>query len=361
MRRIAILGAGGFIGNRAVEMLHLGGGFEVVPVVRRASGLALPCRFDLPARIADGFDRAALARAFGGCEGVIVALAGDRRTIIDTLAPVYRAAEQAGVRRIVYLSSASVHGQSPAPGTDETSPLSRRQPLAYNSARIEAERRLLRLRRNGAVEVVLLRPGIVHGPRSQWTGGLADELLSGRACLVDGGLGICNAIYVDNVVHAIRLALDARDADGEALLIGDEEIVSWRDFYRPVADALGIDIDRLPQGVEAASPSLATRIRRSDPVQHAITRLPKPLREGLRAAYRASRPAAEAPARGPPEISIERAMLHRCAWKLPWEKARRMLGYRPLISFDEGCRRSVAWLAFAGYPAPAAERTSHAA
>jgi 2-alkyl-3-oxoalkanoate reductase len=361
MRRIAILGAGGFIGNRAVEMLHLGGVAEVVPVVRRASGLALPCRFDLPVQVADGFDEKALARAFAGCEAVLVALAGDRRTIVGTLAPIYHAAEQAGVRRIVYLSTASVHGQAPAPGTDETSPLSRRQPLAYNAAKIEAERRLLRLRRSGTVEVVLLRPGIVHGPRSQWIGGLADELLSRQACLVDGGLGICNAVYVDNVVHAIRLALDVPAADGEAFLIGDGEELRWRDFYRPVAEAFGIDIDRLPQGIEPRPASFVTGLRRSRPVQRALRRLPKPLREGLRAAWRANRPSATSAIPAAPEISLEQSLLHRCSYKLPWEKARRMLGYEPPVSFEEGCRRSIAWLAFAGYPVISAEDVSDAA
>ena len=72
-----------------------------------------------------------------------------------------------------------------------------------------AERRLRELRQGGPVELVVLRPAIVHGPRSAWTGGFADELLAGTAYLVEGGRGICNAAYVDNVVHAVRLASSA--------------------------------------------------------------------------------------------------------------------------------------------------------
>ena len=63
MVRMAILGAGGFIGNRAVEMLHLGGRFEVIPVVRTAQSLALASRFELDSRVADGRDKAALGVA----------------------------------------------------------------------------------------------------------------------------------------------------------------------------------------------------------------------------------------------------------------------------------------------------------
>jgi hypothetical protein len=43
-------------------------------------------------------------------------------------------------------------------------------------------------------------------------------------------------------------------------------------------------------------------------------------------------------------------LLHRCQYKLPHDKAARMLGYAPVVSFEEACRRTIGWLAFAGYP-----------
>ena len=57
------------------------------------------------------------------------------------------------MRRLVYVSSASVHGQAPVPGTNEDSPVKRRQPIAYNNAKAWAERRLLALRASGSVEL----------------------------------------------------------------------------------------------------------------------------------------------------------------------------------------------------------------
>src|SRR5439155_23680403 len=110
---------------------------------------------------------------------------------------------------------------------------------------VRAERRLLELRRSGKLEVVILRPGIVFGPRSQWTGGFADELLAGTACLVEGGHGICNSAYIDNVMHAIQLAIDAANADCRAYLIVDAEKITWAQFCKPIADALGFDLVEL--------------------------------------------------------------------------------------------------------------------
>lgn len=349
---VAVLGASGFIGNRIVEMMHLGKGWDVRPVVRRSSGLVLASRFGLEGRIADGRDSDALAAAFHGCDLVIHALAGDARTITGTIQPVYRAAARARCRRLIYLSSAMVHGQAPARDSDEHSPLPVGQALEYNRAKISAERKLFALGHKGPVEVVALRPGIVYGPRSQWIGGLADDLLAGSAAFVDGGSGLCNAIYVDNVVHAVALACTVPAAAGEAFLLGEDEVPTWREFYRRVAEALGLSIDAVPVLThDNVSPSLQERVdalRMSRPVRAALARLPRPLREGLAAAWSAS--GALPPPPAGPSVNLEMALLHRARHVPSWQKARKRLDYRPIVAPDEAWRRTIAWLSFAHYP-----------
>jgi len=129
--------------------------------VRRVNALAGLSRFDLDGRIADARDADSMERALDGCETVVHCVAGDAATIERTVGPVYQAARRARVRRIVYLSSGSVHGQAPVAGTDEDTRLRDDQPIMYNNAKVRAERELLRLRKRGPVEVVILRPGIV--------------------------------------------------------------------------------------------------------------------------------------------------------------------------------------------------------
>ena len=355
--RVAVLGAGGFIGNRTVEMLHLGGRADVRPIVRRVSGMALASRFALDCHVADARDGDALARAFAGCDVVVHAVAGDAAIILGTLAPMFHAARRAGVRRIVYLSTASVHGQAPPPGTDEESPLRDDQPIEYNNAKVRAERRLGELRREGGVELVILRPGIVLGPRSAWIGRFADALLAGEACLVDRGGGVCNGIYVDNLVHAIELACTAA-VDGEAFLVADDEQVTWADVYQPVAAALCFALDELPEAVVpdvSSRPTPADALRRWRATRAIARALPQPFRAALVMALGGRAHAAGAddpwrlPARRTPTVTEEMALLYRCAHKLPFAKATRLLGYRPIVSFAEASERTVAWLAFAGY------------
>lgn len=324
---VAVIGASGFIGNRIIEMLHLSGRLTVRAVARRAEGLAMASGLGVEGRVADGFDTAALTEALQGCDLVVHALAGDRHTIVGTVAPVYEAAERAGCRRIVYLSSAVVHGQAPAADTDERSPLSLEQPIAYNVSKILAEAELLKLRRSGSVEAVIVRPGIVYGPRSQWITGIADAVLASEAYLIDGGSGLCNAIYVDNVVAAILRCFDVAEADGEAFLIGEDETPTWHELYEKIASALGRSMAGIPSlTFEQHAPTLLERLRQSRPVKAII-----------------------GPKTGP-SPTLEMALLHTSRHVPSWQKARAILGYAPVVSADEAWRRTIAWMAEAGYP-----------
>ena len=289
--------------------------------------------------------------ALSGCTHVVHAVAGPPDTVVGAVAPVYRAAAACGVHRIVYLSSASVHGQSPAEGTDEDSPLNARQPVAYNNAKVAAERILQDLRHGGRVETVRLRPGIVHGPRSYWTGGFADELLAGEAYLVAGGRGICNSIYVDNLVEAVRLALAEKRADGRAYIVGDAETVTWADLCEPIATALGAE--RWTRYPCTSGRSATGRWSRLHPVQALARRrrlLPPRPRRALRAAIaelRGSQASIGPTARRFPR---RRPRCTLCRVRLPMDRAQRELGYRPVVDFATASRHAISWLAFAGYP-----------
>ena len=360
MVKVAVLGASGFVGSRLVEMLHLGGALEVRPVVRSFPSLARLARFDLDSRVAEGLDQEALTQALQGCEIVVHAIVGDPKVITGTIQPTYQAAQAAGVRRLIYLSTASVHGQAPEAGTTEDSPLNPRQPLPYNVAKIQAETLLRAQRETGSVEIVILRPGIVFGPRSRWVAGLADDLIRGKAYLLNQGKGICNTIYVDNLIYAILLAIESPNADNQVFLLGDQESITWLDYYRPFVEALGLEIDQIPRlkppKFRADLRQRWDQVRSSETVQTVLPYIPDPLKRavkgGLAAWQRA--PGAEElwqlPPQSGPQITQEMALLHQCRVKLPYTKAEQMLGYKPQISFSEGCHRSIGWLAFAGYP-----------
>jgi nucleoside-diphosphate-sugar epimerase len=51
-----------------------------------------------------------------------------------------------------------------------------------------------------------------------------------------------------------------------------------------------------------------------------------------------------------PGISPTMAALYQCQYKLPDQKAQKILGYEPIVSFSEACDRTIRWLATQNYP-----------
>lgn len=333
---LGVLGAGGFIGGRMVELLAADERFTTVAIGRSA-----PKQLPLGAiaRRADARDTAALTQALTDCQVAVYCLAGNPSFVRKNATRVYQAAVAAGVQRFVYLSSAVVHGQNPAQGTDERSPIRTNHAIAYNNAKVKAERSLLAQRTGTKTEVVIVRPGIVWGPRSSWVAAFANAIADGVAYQADHGQGICNSVYVDNLVHGLTLAAITPGVDREAFVIGDAETVTWADLYRPIAQAMGADFDALPN-VETATfhPSFKENLKETLRGMRGVGTLLSAIQERRQKA-RTTKPR---PVLLP--LNRELADLYRCQWHLPITKAADRLAYEPPVSFAEGCARTVDWL-----------------
>lgn len=358
--KVAILGANGFVGFRLFEAWTRSGRHAPRAVVRGPASLARIARFAAPDwRLADAGDEAALAAAFAGCDAVVHSIAGDPHTIMGTIEPAWRAAQAAGVRHFVFLSSASVHGQNPAPGTDEESPLHTRHALAYNNAKVRAERRLERLAAGGAMAAVALRPGIVWGPRARWADETLAALRAGQAAWVGGGRGICNLCHVDNLIQAIECALAAGRPGFRAYLVGDAETKTWRDFQGALAALGGWDAGAFAEATPTAPQPRTWRdrlgaLKATAAAQAVLGWIPWRAKEGMKGALARG---LAAPAGNPfalpkppavPPATLEMSLLYACTAKLPHARAARELGYAPPVSFEEGLRRTAAWLAASG-------------
>jgi len=344
MLTVGVVGAGGFIGRRTSEVFCQQNVAEVRPIVRTESSATKLTELGVNAHIADATNLSSLKQAFARCDVVIHCAAGSPWFIRKSAEITYQAAAQVGVKRLVYLSTASVHGQAPEPGTDERSALSDRQFPAYNNAKVQAEQTLLRLRKHGTTEVVIIRPGIVTGPGSIWVTGFVNALLAGTAYLGNQGTGICNSVYIDNLVEEIRLALTAPNADLQAFLAGDQETVTWANLYQPFANALGFDLEQLPN-VECSNyqPTWKERLREG-------LRNTKFLGKVISLPFSKLKKAKDPQSPQQPPLNYEMAMLYNCQYKLPHRKAQEILGYEPIVSFAEGCDHTIKWLELKDYP-----------
>lgn len=346
-RRVLVTGAGGFIGGRFVERLHALEGFDVRPAVRRWSSAARIGRLPVDIVACDINDAAQVQVALDGVDSVIHCAVGPRETTVDGTRTLLDQARTAGVRRVVHVSTIDVYGT--ADGTfDEAKPLVRTG-RPYGDMKIEAEE-VCRTAMAAGLPVVILRPTLVHGPFSAtWTIDYAQRLQN-RPWLLPESVcgGTCNLVYVDDLVDAAILALDAPQAPGEAFNVNGPERPTWNEYFEAL-------------NRELALPPLA---KKSESSSRATSRVMQPVRAGAKwglkhfgpqimGLYQRSDAAkkvmkvAEGMIRRTPSPD-EFAFYARTA-DFPTEKASRLLGYRPRYPLAEALPRAGAWLKANGF------------
>lgn len=243
-KTVLVTGATGFIGGCLVERLAAEG-VRVRAAVRRFRAAARLARFPPEVVEMREFDLAAtdsekaLDDLVEGCAAVFH-LALDLESSSANLAGAERlgaACARRGVR-LVFTSSYTVYGPYPDGPLSESRPEERDSPR--RSANAAAELALARLRRDRGLEAVVLQPTIVYGPFStHWTDPQARALLAGRLVLPSPGDGICNAVFVEDVVSALLLAAVKEEAVGETLLVSGPEHPTWLEFHAAYAGLLG--------------------------------------------------------------------------------------------------------------------------
>jgi len=237
--RALVTGGGGFIGSHLVERL-LSDGHEVCVLDNFATGRRenlVPVAEHV--RVIEGdvqsYERAHAAVL--GCEVVFhqAALPSVPRSIQDPLTTnavnvigtlnVLLAARDAGVRRVVFASSSSVYGanrQLPKQETMAPAPMS-----PYAVGKLAGEGYCRSFDEVYGLETLVLRYFNVFGPRqdplSQYSAVIPNFItaaLSGESPIVFGdGAQSRDFTYVDNVVEANLLAMDAAVAGGTVLNI----------------------------------------------------------------------------------------------------------------------------------------------
>jgi nucleoside-diphosphate-sugar epimerase len=257
--KLLVTGANGFLGRPMC--LHLGLlGHDVVPTVRRPSGLSNEHVVG---------DEASWRAALVGCDSVIHLAArahvmNDHETDslkvfrannVDVTIELATRAIEAGVRRFVFMSTAKVNGEETAIGCSfkPDDPPDPKDPYAISKS--EAEQGLLKIAQRTGLEVVIIRPPLVYGPKVKGNFASLIALVRKGMPLPLGAINNRRSmIALDNLVNFTAVSADINNspnAKNQVFLVSDGEDVSTSSLLRKIAEAYGYDshLFSLPAGL----------------------------------------------------------------------------------------------------------------
>jgi nucleoside-diphosphate-sugar epimerase len=267
MNEIVITGSTGVIGRRAVREV-LAAGHRVAGVTRSASGRERLASLGAQAVEADVFDDASLRRAFDGADAVVNLLThvprADRmadpsawdendRVRVEASAAIARAAQAAGVRRLVQESIAFVYADGGDAWLDEDAPVAGG---GVTTTALTAERNAREL---FGGDTVVLRFGLFMGPDSGSTQAALATARGGDSIAIGPPGAYRPTIWLDDAAAAIAAALRV---PAGTYNVADSEPSTNAEIDAALAAAVGVEAlrPRAPQeGPLARSQRVANR------------------------------------------------------------------------------------------------------
>jgi nucleoside-diphosphate-sugar epimerase len=226
------------------------------------------------------------------------------------------AAKNAGVKKVIYVSSVAVYGPSKTTivrENDGYDPFPQQRGY-YTWSKIEADRSALQFGKAQAFPVIVIRPGIIYGPGAKPSFARLHYNLKGKAHLIIGGPNaLLPLVFVGSVVKALLLACERTNGETQVYNIVDGAI-RQEDYVQRHAEAMGKKLRTI----------------------YLPPRLVYPVAGLLETLYGVLK-------KGAPALS--RYRLLRACQSLAHDttKARKDLGWRPVVSLPEGLARTWQW------------------
>ena len=320
---VLITGASGFLGGTLALRLAAEG-VRVRALVRspeKAAFLRDAAEGAIEIVQGDMLDPVSLAAAANGCTVVFHCaaatrggIAEQRRVNVEGVRNLMAAAADAGVRRVVHVSTLSVYGllydgnitedTAHAPGSD-----------AYGLTKAEGEAAIRAVGAERGLEYTIIRPGMIFGARSRtWTGIVFRLARLKPTPWFGNGTGFVPCIYVDDVIDMMRVLAEHPRALGEAFNCTYDPAVTWRAFlgeYTRLARGVNDDYLELPPWLLYALAGVGMMF---------------------------------SPPYSPGKMLPDYARFTQKRAQFSMAKARDLLGWEPQVSLEEGVGRCADWL-----------------
>jgi len=324
--KIAITGATGFLGSHLTTRL-IDEGYQINILARDEGKAKQLAHQAVNVVIGDIADPEAAKRLCEGCQ-YVVHLVSNFRTAsgppesyhhinVDGTKNIYNAANGAGVSRFVHCSTIGVHGSvkvSPATEETEFAPGD-----LYQETKLEAEQYVTEQAGKTTMELVVVRPTSMYGPGDMRMLKMFKMLKKRTFFKVGPCQENFHAVYIDDIVDGFIKAIETPGIDKEKLLIGGSDYLPLENYIDVVARAVGAPPPKLrfPYPLFYYAAIVCEKIFRPFGVE--------------------------------PPLHVRRVRFFKNNRAFNIDKAKRVLGYAPKVSLEEGMKRTAAWYKENGY------------
>jgi UDP-glucose 4-epimerase len=239
---IALTGATGFIGQHLLAELPKRG-YRLRVLLRRPSSMPLACASALigdlarPHNMSEALQGADAVIHSAGIAQTMSGLPEDDYRLLNTEATIKlaHAAERAGVKRFVFLSSVRAQSGASADGV-LTEALEPKPTDAYGRSKLAAEQGLAET----GLDWVALRLALVYGPGVQGNMAKLVELARSPYPLPLASLRARRSLLaLDNLVEAIVKVLDAKGPLKQPFIVADPEALTIAEMIGAMREGLG--------------------------------------------------------------------------------------------------------------------------
>ncbi len=323
-----VTGATGLLGSHIAEKL-VAAGQPVRALTRPGSDTAFLDSLGVQKVPGDVTDRKSLTDAMKGVTTVYHAAAQvgdwgawDRfvEVTIGGTTNMLDAAREAGVKRFLHISSISTYGHPNGEGMvlDETAPLgvNLHKWSYYSRAKVEAEKLVWAAYGRGDVPVTVIKPSWLYGPRDRASmPRLIRAIRSGKAKLIGDGSNRLNLTYAGNEAEGCILAATADKAVGQIYNLSNDGEITQGQYFNRIAQCVG-----------------------AKPITRKV-----PYAVAYNAAFMMELFGHVFQCKKPPLVTRYAVWLmgRKCFFSA--EKARKELGWKPTVSYEQGIEMSVKW------------------
>lgn len=318
-----VTGGSGFVGGRLIEHL-VARGWQVRALARSDDAMRIVTKRGAQGVPGSLDDRASLTRACRDCDVVIHVAAhfklwGDpiefERSNVEGTANLLDAAAAVSVKRFVQLGAAAVvmGDLTPMLHVNESLPRQERPWAPYSASKARSEALVLGANRPGVLETVVVRPPMIWGAGMPTLEHMIETVKAGQFRWVGDGSQSMSTAHVDNVCHALELAV-AKGRGGEAYFVSDGADSTLKEVISGLLHTRSID----PPRTSAPLPMAWVMASVMEWIWRTFSR------------------------RGEPPITRQMLRLIGAPFTVDIGKAQRELGYRPVISREQGLKAMTA-------------------